>query len=638
MKRRDFLKSTAAVTGGVFTGIRGNAAPSGNGAVPGPQPNILFILVDELRYPTVFPRGIKTPGEFLKKYMPNVHKLWKKGVKFGNYHTAANACTPSRGVLITGLYSHQNWMLNTILSTPYPPAPPPRQPVLNHNFPTYGKLLRAAGYQTPYVGKWHVSVPSAASDALDNYGFDYYKSYYDPTGDNFQGTYGDENRGYHSDAFSASNAIEWLQNNGTSSKPWCLTLGLVNPHDREFFPAGTEFKTTADLYADPNANPGNLPPASAYSGPSYEGPVVPWDENELKSPPPQHFPTVPPNLEDTNSLKNKNLKTQIFVREFSQLIWGGITDDPSQNTAAIERYPSPRPKLNFGTTKMPFNYWQRGLDSYAQVMTIVDTQIGRVVDALDDLPRQVRENTIVVFASDHGEYAGAHGFAQGKMGSVYEEAWHIPLIVHDPSGRFTGDIEHIRTGLASAVDLSTFLVSLGNYGTRDWMSGNLAQIYGDRHDMISMLKSRKAPGRSYVLYATDEVVPDYFNFNEAPTHVLGLRTEDTKLGLYAKWVPLTSRIISPSIELEFYDYSTTRGQLELDSTANSDSRVTNMVEELLNNLVPNEMEQRLPGRLGVQQELSKVAHLAFRELIALQPAGVWQRGGLRKLLGFGGDF
>src|SRR6185312_1992690 len=160
MKRRDFLKSTAAVTGGVFTGIRGNAAPHDNGAVPGPQPNILFILVDELRYPTVFPGEIKTPGAFLKKYMPNVHKLWKKGVKFGNYHTAANACTPSRGVLITGLYSHQNWMLNTILSTPYPPAPPPRQPVLNHNFPTYGKLLRAAGYQTPYVGKWHVSVPS----------------------------------------------------------------------------------------------------------------------------------------------------------------------------------------------------------------------------------------------------------------------------------------------------------------------------------------------------------------------------------------------------------------------------------------------------------------------------------------------
>ena len=276
MKRRDFLKSTAAVTGGVFSGLHKASAQgaASNCPVPGPQPNILFILVDELRFPTVFPEHIKTPGEYLKKYMPNLHKkVWKKGVKFGNYHTAANACTPSRGVIITGLYSQQSWLLDTILSTPcnandcpattgtYPP--PPKQPVLNHNYPTYGKLLRSAGYQTPYVGKWHVSVPTADSNTLENYGFDYYKSFFDPTGDNFQGTYGDESRGYHSDEFSANNAIEWLKNNGNSDTPWCLTVGFVNPHDREFFPAGTEFQTYDEVFADPTANPRNLPAANA---------------------------------------------------------------------------------------------------------------------------------------------------------------------------------------------------------------------------------------------------------------------------------------------------------------------------------------------------------------------------------------
>ena len=132
MKRRDFLKGTAAATGGgLLAGlgpIRGQGTSTA-AAVPGPKPNILLILVDELRYPTVFPAGINTPGEFLKKHMPNVHKLWHKGVKFGNYHNAANACTPSRGVMITGLYSQQNWLLTTILSTPppvcdAPPTPP----------------------------------------------------------------------------------------------------------------------------------------------------------------------------------------------------------------------------------------------------------------------------------------------------------------------------------------------------------------------------------------------------------------------------------------------------------------------------------------------------------------------------------
>ena len=44
MKRRDFLKSRAAVSGGIFTGLQKAAAQRGGGPVPGPQPNILFIL------------------------------------------------------------------------------------------------------------------------------------------------------------------------------------------------------------------------------------------------------------------------------------------------------------------------------------------------------------------------------------------------------------------------------------------------------------------------------------------------------------------------------------------------------------------------------------------------------------------
>jgi hypothetical protein len=156
--------------------------------------------------------------------------------------------------------------------------------------------------------------------------------------------------------------------------------------------------------------------------------------------------------------------------------------------------------------------------------------------------------------------------------------------------------------------------------------------------MIPMLKSAHAPGRRYVLYATDEVIPEFYNFNRSPLHVLGLRTEDTKLGVYARWLGLTSQIDQPSIELEFYDYSTTNGKLELDNTASSDSRVNGMVQHLLNEIVPNELQQRLPGRLRLQQEASKIAHLVYRELIALQPSGTWKNGGLQNLLGLGREF
>ncbi len=637
MKRRDFLKSTAAITGGgMLAGYDGlSQSNSGPEAVPGPKPNILFILVDELRYPTVFPDDIKTPGEFLARFMPNVHKLWKAGVKFGEYHTAANACTPSRGVMITGLYSQQNWLLTTILSTPYPPAPPPKQPVLNPAYPTFGKLLRKNGYQTPYAGKWHVSIPQQDQGGLDNYGFDFF-TYYDPTGDNLQGTYGDEIRGYHNDSYSAGQGVDWLLNKRPTDQPWCLTVSLVNPHDREFFPAGTEFKTVTDLFKDRNVNTKGLDQMAHYPG---NGPDVAWQENALKRPPSYKYPDVPPNWESVEMINAKNLKTQTFIKEFAQGIWGGIADDPSQDAATIEQYPNRTAHdLNFGVVKMPYSYWKRGLDSYTQVMQIVDNDIGGLMDAFNTLPKNVIENTVIVFAADHGEYAGAHGMVQGKMATVYEEAWHIPLIVVDPSGRYTGETHKIRNGLTSSVDLFNLLVSIGYNGAKDWMTSKLLRdIYGDRHDMISMLKSADAPGREYVLFATDEIVPNYFNFNRAPTHVLGLRHEDTKLGIYEKWVPPTSNIILGSIEREFYDYSTTGGQLELDDMPD-DPRAYDMEGTLLDQIVPNELQELLPPPLASVQAYAKKVHLLYREFIALQPSDTWKNGGIGSILGYGRNF
>jgi arylsulfatase A-like enzyme len=636
MKRREFLKSTAAVSGGIFTGLREAAAQSGADATPvaGRQPNILFILVDELRYPTVFPEGITTVEEFLEKHMKNVHKLWRRGVKFGNYHTAANACTPSRGVMISGLYSQQSWLITTILSTPFPPPLlVALQPVLNPAYPTFGKLLRNVGYQTPYFGKWHASIPQQDSGGLEAYGFDFY-TYPDPTGSNLQGTYGDEKLGYHNDAYTADQAIDWLSARKPDDAPWCTTVSLVNPHDREFFPAGTEFEKVNDLFADPTVNPQTLAQAIVYPG---KGPNVPYEEDALKCPPSYGYPTVPPNWESQQDLiDHKKPPTQNFIREFSQLIWGGITDDPSQHSPTIEEYP--QTSLGDGVIKMPYSYWQRGLDSYTQIMEIVDGQIGRVLEAFHDLPKNIVDNTVIVFAADHGEYSGAHGFVQGKVGTVYDEAWHIPLIVVDPSHRYTGDIDEVRTGLASSVDLMPLLVSIGNNGTRNWMTGDLAKIYGQRHDMVSMLKSAEAPGRPYVLYAIDEIAPGYYNYNGAPTHIVGLRMEDTKLGAYADWYTATTKIRPDSAALEFYDYSTPEGKLELMNTAGSDTRASSMFQTLLNDLIPNELQALLPGALRLQQEKSKIAHLIYRAVIANLPSGDFKAGAIRSILGYGAEF
>src|SRR3984957_4478211 len=140
MDRRAFLVSAGAGAAGGALGVRSGRAQTGSsGSAPGPKPNILFILVDELRYPSVFPSGVSSVDQFLATFMPNVYALWQRGVKFGSHYTAATACSPARGVLISGPYSQQSWLLQTIKNglglSRASPTPP-----LNPVFPTYGKL------------------------------------------------------------------------------------------------------------------------------------------------------------------------------------------------------------------------------------------------------------------------------------------------------------------------------------------------------------------------------------------------------------------------------------------------------------------------------------------------------------------
>jgi hypothetical protein len=266
----------------------------------------------------------------------------------------------------------------------------------------------------------------------------------------------------------------------------------------------------------------------------------------------------------------------------------------------------------FGVARGPYSYWQRCLDSYTQIMNILDQNIGVVLDAL---PPGVAQNTIIAFTSDHGEYASAHGFVSGKAGSCYEEIYNVPLIVVDPSQRFTGDIDAIRTNLTSSVDMLPMLVTLGYNGSRSWLIGDLARLYGSRHDLLPMLKSANAPGRPYIVFATDEAVPDIYNFNNSPTHIIGVRTADAKFGLYAKWVPGTTNInFNDTIETEFYDYATPGGRAETDNRKD-DPRAAILYKALLQNILPNELRAPLPPRFRPAQTIAKANYLAYVKVI-----------------------
>jgi uncharacterized sulfatase len=577
----------------------------------------VFILVDEMRFPSVFPTGVNSPEGFLRKFMPNVFELWRHGVRFQRYYSAGNACSPARATLATGLYPHQEWLLTTRTAS---------GPALQPTFPTYGKLLQSFGYQTPYIGKWHLSNPpeSGVEGYLANYGFTGLTNP-DPTGVNGQGAGGTSpplapNGMGLDDSDIAGQAVQWLQQNGRTETPFCLTVSLVNPHDRQFFWAGSESQIFTPLFEDKPYEPY----VTNYG-------LVPSEQD----PPSYGYPAVPPNWESIADLKKHGKPdTQVLMRTFQELIWGGAPDDPKHTSFSTQ--PSPHAPRQLGVGVAPFSYWQRGLDMYTLVLGMVDEQIGRVVAAL---PKSQLGNTVFVFASDHGEYAGAHGFLAGKIGSAYEEAIRLPLIVVDPSGRFTKSVDTPREQLASSVDLAPMLVTLGNRGSDSWRRGMYEKIYGERLDLVKLLGNPNASGRSHVLFATDEILaPGALNYLHAPIHVLAVRTRDTKLVTYSHWAPGTTRPVPGSMKLEFYDYATARGRAELSSNPH-DPRVNPLLQKLLTEYVPTQMEAPLPASLKQAVVRGRASYIAFEAAIKAAGAKKLIEGRqATEVLGYGGTF
>lgn len=596
MDRRDFIKIAGAATAGgtvleVMLQARAQDGSTRGKPVKGPPPNIIVILVDEMRYPKVFPAGITTANEFIKKVMPETYKgIWNDGVKFSNYFTASDACSPARGTIVSGLYNQQSWVMCT--------RPPQsiEAPSLNRAYPTYGKLLRQLGYETPYIGKWHLSdYPTddkLKPSYLEAYGFDGL-TIPDPLG---QGT-----EGFEKDQDTAAQAVDWLSSRKASQPPFCLTVGFINPHDKEFFWGGTEWDRYNALYEQ-----------------AGQEPYIPYTPNPAESSPPSlGFPAVPPNWESAAKLKTTKPGYQTLQQDLFTITFGsGISDNSKQTKFSLA--PSEIPVFaaqGIDAAFAPYSYWSRGLDLYAQVMKYVDQQIGQVLKAI---PQDIRDNTIVILTSDHGEYAGAHGL-QGKAGAVYDEALRVPLVVRDFSERFTNFPEVTRTQLASSVDFLNLLLGLGSLGTTRWMTPELKKIYGKRLNLIPLLRSDSASGRPYILHSTDEHIPRILSGPNAKGHIIGLRTKEYKLGVYADWAPATTRIVQKSIELEYYDYATRGGRLEIDNLCSpedetckaSGTQAAQKLQLLLNNLISNELRAPLPGALKKAQEFSRDRYLLY---------------------------
>jgi len=205
MKRRDFIKDAAiaAAAGAAFSTRAAAASPK--------RPNVLLILVDQMRTPMFTPL-LSTP---------NIDRIAAEGVSFNRHFVAASVCSPSRASLITGKHpGGHNIMINCDFHNG------DKQPSLDTSITTMGHVFRNVGYRTPYKGKWHLTLKDDRNkkDPLIDYGFQDWQPPDAPFG-------GPPYSGALQDPVYARQAARWIKEEGPAGGPWFMVCSLVNPHD-----------------------------------------------------------------------------------------------------------------------------------------------------------------------------------------------------------------------------------------------------------------------------------------------------------------------------------------------------------------------------------------------------------------------
>ena len=180
------------------------------GEVEAPKrPNIVFILMDDLRWDDLGCMG----HPFVKT--PQIDRIAREGALFQNAFATTPLCSPSRASFLTGRYPHSHGVVDNV-----------DRSALSHQLVTWPLLLHRAGYETGYVGKWHMGI-----DDTRRPGFDYWVCV------KGQGTYNDPELnedgrvakvpGYVTDIFN-DRAVAFLER--PHSKPFLLYIAHKAVH------------------------------------------------------------------------------------------------------------------------------------------------------------------------------------------------------------------------------------------------------------------------------------------------------------------------------------------------------------------------------------------------------------------------
>jgi len=395
---------------GLLSGVTFSTLGQNLDSVKRKRPNIVFIFSDDHAY-----QAISAYGSTLAQ-TPNIDRIAKEGVILKNQLVTNSICGPSRATLLTGKYSHKNGFKTN------------ENPNFDLNQTIFTKELQKAGYNTAWVGKWHLgSLPTEALNyfnILPGQGHYYNPDFIHNNGDTVR------HEGYVTDIIT-SFAKDFIEQQD-ADKPFFLVVGHKATH-REWMPDIQDLGAFDDI---------DFPiPATFYD--DYEGREAAKDQDmtidktmvlrqDLKV-----GQVFNPNKEQAQELKQQLIEKWFGGKELTASqskaldihVKGRYT--PEQEKALSDYYGKiskefAEKKLE-GKELVEWKY-QRYLKDYLSTAKSLDRNIGELLNYLDE--SGLAENTVVIYASDQGFYLGEHGWFDKRF--IYEESLKTPFVLRYP--------------------------------------------------------------------------------------------------------------------------------------------------------------------------------------------------------------
>jgi len=353
------------------------------------RPDVIIVMTDEER--AIPPYETDDVRTWRQRTLAGQRWFDENGVSFTRHYTGSLACVPSRPTIFTGQYPDLHGVTQTDgIGKVFDDS---RMRWLRRGeVPTLGNWFRAAGYDTHYDGKWHIShadLDDAATGGVlatnDNDGVvdqQAVQRYLDadplaPFG--FSGWVGPEphgaglaNSGVRRDTLIADRVVAWLEDryarrragDTEALRPFLLVASFVNPHDIVLFPTWVVRSPLKSSHLDP-------PPVEP----------APTADEDLRTKP----------------------AAQIAFREAYYSGYG-----PAPAIQAVYNHNG-----------------QRYRDLYYRLHAEVDAPLDRVRRAVTS----GSDDAVLVRTSDHGDLLGAHGGLHQKWFNLYDEATRVPFVI-----------------------------------------------------------------------------------------------------------------------------------------------------------------------------------------------------------------